>query len=249
MTTDLEIYEARPATPSSTLFGTNDPGEVVAVAAAAAKPLADVVEQQKLFTNIGGKKHVRVEGWSLLGSMLGVFAVLDGDVEPVTIGDVPGWRATMKAVTRDGSVVGRATAYCMSDEKNWRNRDDYALISMAQTRATSKALRQPLGFVMTLAGFDATPAEEMPTVEATPVPFEPAEDKPQHPNQPLVNELKLQLAAIGVNHDDLIEQHKGDKKWLERQIKAAKQNREVAESSQSSAFKIPEGAKDAPQAA
>ena len=33
---------------------------------------------------------------------------------------------------------------------------------MAQTRATSKALRQPLGFVITLAGFDPTPAEEMP---------------------------------------------------------------------------------------
>jgi hypothetical protein len=33
---------------------------------------------------------------------------------------------------------------------------------MAQTRATSKALRQPLGFVMTLAGYSATPAEEMP---------------------------------------------------------------------------------------
>ena len=41
-------------------------------------------------------------------------------------------------------------------------RDDYALRSMAQTRATSKALRQPLGFVMSLAGFDPTPAEEMP---------------------------------------------------------------------------------------
>ena len=33
---------------------------------------------------------------------------------------------------------------------------------MAQTRATSKALRQPLGFIVQLAGFDPTPAEEMP---------------------------------------------------------------------------------------
>jgi hypothetical protein len=36
---------------------------------------------------------------------------------------------------------------------------------MAQTRATSKALRQPLGFVMQLAGFNPTPAEEMPRDE------------------------------------------------------------------------------------
>ena len=33
---------------------------------------------------------------------------------------------------------------------------------MAQTRATSKALRLTLGFVMELAGFDATPADEIP---------------------------------------------------------------------------------------
>ena len=34
---------------------------------------------------------------------------------------------------------------------------------MAQTRAVSKALRLPLGFVMSIAGYEATPAEEMPT--------------------------------------------------------------------------------------
>jgi hypothetical protein len=36
---------------------------------------------------------------------------------------------------------------------------------MAQTRAVSKALRAPLGFVMTIAGFEATPQEEMPPEE------------------------------------------------------------------------------------
>ena len=46
---------------------------------------------------------------------------------------------------------------------SWAKADDYAIRSMAQTRATSKALRMPLGFVMELAGFDATPADEIPT--------------------------------------------------------------------------------------
>jgi hypothetical protein len=47
---------------------------------------------------------------------------------------------------------------------------------MAQTRATSKALRQPLGFVVTLAGFNATPAEEMPRepVRKEPAAYTPA---------------------------------------------------------------------------
>ena len=49
----------------------------------------------------------------------------------------------------------------MRSEKSWAGRDDFALRSMAQTRATSKALRMPLGFVVTLAGYLATPAEEM----------------------------------------------------------------------------------------
>ena len=61
-----------------------------------------------------------------------------------------------------------------SGEENWQDRDDYALRSMAQTRATSKALRQPLGFVITLAGFDPTPAEEMPhDAQPSTSPFKP----------------------------------------------------------------------------
>ena len=49
-----------------------------------------------------------------------------------------------------------------ANESRWAKAEDYAVRSMAATRATSKALRQPLGFVMTMAGFDTTPAEEMP---------------------------------------------------------------------------------------
>jgi hypothetical protein len=41
---------------------------------------------------------------------------------------------------------------------------------MAQTRATSKALRVPLGFIVVLAGYEATPEEEMPTIVSGPSP-------------------------------------------------------------------------------
>ena len=75
---------------------------------------------------------------------------------------IVGWEARVEARTIDGRTVGSAEAMCTRHEANWRSRDDYALRSMAQTRATSKALRQPLGFVITLAGFDPTPAEEIP---------------------------------------------------------------------------------------
>ena len=68
----------------------------------------------------------------------------------------------MEARTLAGALVGAAEAQVTRQEQNWRSRDDYALRSMAQTRATGKAMRLPLGFVMSLAGYEATPAEEMP---------------------------------------------------------------------------------------
>ena len=73
-----------------------------------------------------------------------------------------GWEARVQALTLQGAVVGAADAQCLRSENNWKTRDDYALRSMAQTRAAAKALRMPLGFIMALAGYEATPAEEMP---------------------------------------------------------------------------------------
>lgn len=147
---------------SLTLFHTDDPVEVIARASATATALAGVIKKQKLATVISGREHVRVEGWTLLGSMLGVFPVVVWTKPVERDGAQIGWEARVEARTRDGAVVGAAEAECLATEKTWGGRDDYARKSMAQTRATSKAMRGPLGFVMTLAGFDATPAEEMP---------------------------------------------------------------------------------------
>jgi hypothetical protein len=83
----------------------------------------------------------------------------------VEIDGVRGFRATVKVVTREGEVVGRASAYCMTDEPTWSKRPLHALAGMAETRATSRALRKPLGFIVELAGYNTTPAEEMPTVD------------------------------------------------------------------------------------
>lgn len=161
-TGELVPYQAQ--SPVS-LFGTNDPAEVVEAAKRAATPLVDVIRSQKLAVKIGPSEHVRVEGWTLLGSMLGVFPVCTWTRQIVGADQSEGWEARVEARTRNGEIVGAAEAECLRSEKTWANRDDYALRSMAQTRATSKALRQPLGFVMQLAGFNPTPAEEMPAPE------------------------------------------------------------------------------------
>ncbi len=152
-----------------------NPEEFVAGYVRISNTLSRVVREKKLYSNIQGKDHVLVEGWTLLGSMLGVFPVTVW-TKPVldAEGNQNGWEARVEARTRDGGIVGAAEAECLRSEAMWsfnppkgKPRDDYALRSMAQTRATSKALRQPLGFVMTLAGFNATPAEEIPSEAST----------------------------------------------------------------------------------
>lgn len=154
-TGELVLYHAPPP---ATLFRTDDPAEVLVRATDTANQLARVVRDQGLIVRIGQSDYARVEAWTMLGSLLGVYPVC---VWTRKLED--GWEARVEARTRDGAIVGAAEAECLRGERTWKNRDDYALRSMAQTRATSKALRQPLGFVMTLAGFDPTPAEEMPT--------------------------------------------------------------------------------------
>jgi hypothetical protein len=150
---------AAPASP--TLFATGDPSEVVAKATQSAKVLADVIRDRHLYKTIGGKNHVYVEAWTLLGSMLGVFPVVEW-TRPIE----GGWEARVEARTLSGALVGAAEGQCTRSEKTWASRDDYALRSMAQTRATSRALRGPLGFIVVLAGYNATAAEEMPSDEA-----------------------------------------------------------------------------------
>lgn len=148
---------------SATLFRTDDPVQVLAKATETADALADVLKSRKLTSSIQGRDHVNVEGWQTLGSMLGV--------TPVCVWTRPldnGWEARVEARTLDGRVVGAAEAMCTRSERSWKNRDDYALRSMAQTRATSKALASPLRFVITLAGYEGTPAEEMTFAEPEP---------------------------------------------------------------------------------
>ena len=172
-----EVEDALPAVTVNTdshpanLFGAHTPEAVLEQATAQAKVLKDVIVKQGLSSNIQGREHVNVEGWTTLGSMLGVFPIVEWTRETAD-----GWEARVVAKTLDGREVGAAEAMCTRSERTWAKRDDYALRSMAQTRATSKALRLPLGFVMQLAGYSPTPAEEM-TFTRDEKPLEPGETR------------------------------------------------------------------------
>jgi hypothetical protein len=196
--TELVVH-AQPGT----LFRTEDPVEVLERATRVAQALKSVINQQGLVSKIQGREHVRVEGWTTLGSMLGVVPVVEW-----TRRTEDGWEARVEARTLDGRTVGAAEAMCSKSEgKPWNGRPDYALRSMAQTRATSKALRGPLGFVVTLAGYEATPAEEMPQDGSQmPESGRAASDKQKAlvrwlftQNGVTLGEAKQMLAQAGVN--------------------------------------------------
>ena len=164
MATETALELVATPQPPANLFGTTDPKAMIQEAAITASAMADVIRAKHLYKTIGAKNHVLLEGWTMLGAMRGVFAstvwtrpLEDGE------GIRLGWEARVEARTLAGQLVGAAEASCLYAERNWKGKDDYAVRSMAQTRATSKALRMPLGFILVLAGYEACPAEEMPS--------------------------------------------------------------------------------------
>jgi len=141
------------------LFGTADPRRSLERMAEFASALVEVVRDRRLSVRIQGKEHLTVEAWSTLGAMVGVFAVIEWTKVNET---EDGYVARAVARTLDGRVVGAAEGECSRSERTWSTRDPYALRSMAQTRAMSRALRAPLGQIVVLAGYEPTGADEMP---------------------------------------------------------------------------------------
>lgn len=158
---DLELYEPQPPT---TLFHTHDPDLALERMGAIAKTLVDVIEQRKLYATINGRRFVSSEGWTTLGGMVGVHAIVTQTRINET-GD--GIVARAEARTLAGQVVGAAESECSRAERRWKTAEPYAIRSMAQTRAISRALRAPLGQIVVLAGYEPAGAEEIPADESS----------------------------------------------------------------------------------
>lgn len=157
--TDLQIVTADdPGVLSLGSVHMADYGAVIAHGTKVADLLRQLINDRKLSSNIGGREYVTVEGWNALGAMLGVTP------REVGVREVDGdYEAEVELIRlSDGAVIGRATAIVGSDEKTWSSRPRYARRSMAVTRATGKAFRLALSWIVKLAGFEVTPAEEMP---------------------------------------------------------------------------------------
>jgi hypothetical protein len=164
------------------------------------KDLAKLIKEKGLSSNIQGKQFVNVEGWQFAGASLGLMPIITETTDLTRRGTEPGQveiKYMAKCEVRNintGQLVATGVAICSNFEHSKKRFDEYAILSMAQTRAIGKAYRNLLAWLMKAAGFEATPAEEMD--------FAPA-DAPKKPSQTvqevvaeIVEEEEIDIDAI-----------------------------------------------------
>ena len=112
--------------------------------------------------NIKGKQYPKIEWWTSISASLGLFPrVLYS--KRLDREDEIAYEAKVEVFRNGNQIVASGEAMCSNRESRWQGADEYAIKSMAITRASGKAYRIPLSFLAVMAGLEVTPAEEMPS--------------------------------------------------------------------------------------
>lgn len=131
--------------------------EKLELAGRIATKLKKVLEDQGLVVNLKNNEYVCAEGWNTLGTILGCTPRTD-EVVPVDFTKSKiGYKARVSIMQGD-NVLSTAEAIATS---GGFQKEEHQIYSMAQTRAMGKAYRMALSWIMKLAGYEPTPAEEM----------------------------------------------------------------------------------------
>ena len=163
-----------------------DPVQVLQEATHAAKELKKIIDAKpdsKKF-KIRGEVFLEFPDWQTVASFYQHTVMVKQD-KFVDYSKAIGFEAEAVVLDPEGKEVSSAWAMCLNDEENWGKRPVYEwqfdneakkrvkvkireeqvplfqLRSMAQTRACAKALRNRFSWVVVLAGYSPTPAEEM----------------------------------------------------------------------------------------
>jgi hypothetical protein len=200
---DLVTYESHDGKPDFALvkeqrseFFEMSPRNQVQHASELASVMSDVVEKQKLYSVISGKKYLKAEAWQTLGTLLGIISK-ERSVQRLPDGSYEAYVDLIKY--KDGTIIGGASALCSRSEKRWANADEYAIRSMAVTRAIGKSYRTTCAWIVTLAGYAPTPEEEMPVLEV------PANQKNEPPvNKNVTKPNKLPYDPNNTTHNSIL---------------------------------------------
>ena len=126
-----------------------------------AKDLAKFIKDNKLTTNVQGKEFVNVEGWQYAGSRLGIVPIVEHVINVSSPEEMKYQAKVTLFDMRHGTTVGAGFAVCSNKESGKKFYQEFAIMSMAQTRAIGKAYRNCLAWIIRAAGYEPTPAEEM----------------------------------------------------------------------------------------
>lgn len=142
-----------------------EPSVILEEARKAATALTQVIEAKKKKVVFNGETYLENEDWLTVARFYGVTSRIR-ETRLVEFGEddyhVRGYEAVAEAfLVGSSQVISVAESMCLNDEPNWARKPLFQLRSMAQTRASSRVLRQVFGWVVVLAGYKATPAEEM----------------------------------------------------------------------------------------
>lgn len=140
------------------------PAQVLQRAKEAAQALESVIKNKRRPVIFNGEQYLEFEDWQTVARFYKL-AVKIISTNVVEFGGIKGFEARASVIDLEtGAEVSSADSMCLQDEKNWSFKPLFQLRSMAQTRACAKALRNVLAWVVVLAGFKPTPAEEMENV-------------------------------------------------------------------------------------
>jgi hypothetical protein len=143
-----------------------EPSRITDFAVKASKELKEIVSQSKGTVKLSGNEYLKFEAWQTVAKFFGSTVSIEW-TKPVLMKDkdgaeqIFGYEAKASVIDSKGRVISSAENGCFKDEPNWYNKPSFQLRSMAQTRASAKALRQVYAWVVVLSGYQATPAEEV----------------------------------------------------------------------------------------
>ena len=126
-----------------------------------AKDLAKFIKDNKLSTTVQGKEFVNVEGWQYAGSRLGIVPIVEHVINVSNEQELKYQAKVTLWDMRHQTTVGAGFAVCSNKESGKKFYQEFAIMSMAQTRAIGKAYRNCLAWIIRAAGYEPTPAEEM----------------------------------------------------------------------------------------
>ena len=128
--------------------------------------IAELIEQKHLYQVIGKRKHVLVEAWETIIALDNATPNVDALDTVEENGLLVAYRANV-SIWKDGAQVSNGIMECGLEDEFVTQRatgrgKNRAAQSAAQTWALAKAARMRYAWVIVMAGYAPTPAEEMP---------------------------------------------------------------------------------------